>query len=855
MNDKIPVGSLPKAAANELPGAQFIGNTASGHTRLFDVSAITAGFKGLATPSTVIPTPTLSQVWNLTMPTYPATSLSYPNLGGIIVTTMVGSQYVFNPTATWNGTVWVYDKSLATIPAGVDGASVVSATGTVLPTPATKAIAFVGAGTFTYTGGTINTTEKLTQLSWDLTSWSVGLAVSIAEGKSLPWVAQSYISGSQVNYLGTTWQSNAAVVSTDVPGTSTKWVDLLSAKTNNTDLFDYNSGDSTNLATSFENGYWGSTLTGGKSTTITTLASSVNAIDTVAGDVLYFYGIPNTYLDSANPIIRTYNASGAAIATIPKTSLVPINGVSGAYTYNVTGSTVVKFGLNVLKTETSTAIVRKSAIVLPSTNVKQSLSSKIKTLWLDNTDGFFVTLTALLSYVKGIDLFNNTTIPVNLATTVVQDKNWSSTGSFITAAGYKGVQTKINISALTNLAIGGLTQNNVAAYVGRYFLADGTYYGNALRENLTKSNTGYVFTKPVDANIYSIGFFFEDAALPTIGALTIQAGIDIITTAPAKKILASLIPATEIAPAEVGVVAKSPVATFEHAMDIQGLTATQLTYLKKGASSAFKKVVPFKNNPLIIIAGQSQINGRIPIANAPSYFKDAGNKLLNVMMQTSQTAENWHEYNTSDYGTTGTFGWDLMLYKMLVDYLRGLAPDSKLYVVKNSLGGTSIAKTTSGGGYWSADYEDITDPKRKLLFELELMYRQAVNSSLNINFSSLGNMFIWDQHEGDSATADANNYAQNFKNVLYDVRGFVGNVKFPALLMGTNSSSSQYSAIVEATKVALAAEDPFCIYVPTSNDPTQLQSDGIHLNSAGGLAKATAAYNAIIANKLIFRFN
>lgn len=43
------------------------------------------------------------------------------------------------------------------------------------------------------------------------------------------WTAKAYLSGDQVNHLGKDWVANAAIVSTDVPRNSSKWVERLSA--------------------------------------------------------------------------------------------------------------------------------------------------------------------------------------------------------------------------------------------------------------------------------------------------------------------------------------------------------------------------------------------------------------------------------------------------------------------------------------------------------------------------------------------------------------------------------------------------------------------------------------------------
>jgi hypothetical protein len=55
--------------------------------------------------------------------------------------------------------------------------------------------------------------------------------------KITPWTAGTYLLADQVNHLGKDWVSNAATLSTDVPGTSSKWVDRLSKKANMSDVY------------------------------------------------------------------------------------------------------------------------------------------------------------------------------------------------------------------------------------------------------------------------------------------------------------------------------------------------------------------------------------------------------------------------------------------------------------------------------------------------------------------------------------------------------------------------------------------------------------------------------------------
>lgn len=55
---------------------------------------------------------------------------------------------------------------------------------------------------------------------------------SIDTAKITPWSAGAYLLNDQVNHLGKDWVANANTLSTDVPGTSSKWVNRLSGMAN-----------------------------------------------------------------------------------------------------------------------------------------------------------------------------------------------------------------------------------------------------------------------------------------------------------------------------------------------------------------------------------------------------------------------------------------------------------------------------------------------------------------------------------------------------------------------------------------------------------------------------------------------
>ncbi|WPU91785.1 SGNH/GDSL hydrolase family protein [Mucilaginibacter sabulilitoris] len=90
----------------------------------------------------------------------------------------------------------------------------VSGTGIVIPSPSLGNVIINAKGT------------------WNGTYWIPSyqeITLPVNNNKIVPWVAGTYSLGEQVNYLGKDWVANSAAISTDVPGTSTKWSERLVA--------------------------------------------------------------------------------------------------------------------------------------------------------------------------------------------------------------------------------------------------------------------------------------------------------------------------------------------------------------------------------------------------------------------------------------------------------------------------------------------------------------------------------------------------------------------------------------------------------------------------------------------------
>lgn len=122
---------------------------------------------------------------------------------------------------------------------GVIGKSIIP-TDTPSGTGVTSWVA-ITPGTYTNFGGVVVDANSFAVISRDIggaftisqTTLDLSTYQKIVDGNKIKnWVAQPYLIEDQVNHLGKDWVANAATISTDVPGTSTKWVNRLSGMAN-----------------------------------------------------------------------------------------------------------------------------------------------------------------------------------------------------------------------------------------------------------------------------------------------------------------------------------------------------------------------------------------------------------------------------------------------------------------------------------------------------------------------------------------------------------------------------------------------------------------------------------------------
>lgn len=185
---------------------------------------------------------------------------------------------------------------------------------------------------------------------------------------TVTWTAIPFAINSQVNLLGKDWVSNAATLSTDIPGTSSKWVERLSSYLDKTAIF------LPNLLTSYSDGIY----EGAPNKDTITLGiyagySHSNLIPCLPLDV--FVIAKSTGATISAPTVKFFDVSGNYVSTV---ALVAI---TGGYKITVPSTAgITQFGFNAQTVDYNLIYIKKGSNVL---EVNSVLPTKIPLLGLD----------------------------------------------------------------------------------------------------------------------------------------------------------------------------------------------------------------------------------------------------------------------------------------------------------------------------------------------------------------------------------------------------------------------------------------------------------------------------------------
>ena len=264
-----------------------------------------------------------------------------------------------------------------------------------------------------------------------------------------------------------------------------------------------------------------------------------------------------------------------------------------------------------------------------------------------------------------------------------------------------------------------------------------------------------------------------------------------------------------------------------------------------------------KRVPVILVAGQSNADGRVPMADFP---KD-------VSYQYCQ----W-SYGSGDYETaTGQFsaysprvakpkierswGFDAMVCHRLEQLWK-----RPFYVIKHTDGGTAIdpsCKSSTHGLYWSADeaFLDMTASAshggRSLL---KAFCRQIDDCLPNLPENYDIKCLIWHQGESDQQAADR--YYDNLKAVIAYIRQHLvrvtGKKKYGRLpvVCGTFSQDSRQGSPVVADALRRLSREDKAFYVVEATD-LPLLGDCLHFNAEGAQKLGQRVFDTMVRQRIV----
>ena len=258
-----------------------------------------------------------------------------------------------------------------------------------------------------------------------------------------------------------------------------------------------------------------------------------------------------------------------------------------------------------------------------------------------------------------------------------------------------------------------------------------------------------------------------------------------------------------------------------------------------------------RESHVIIIAGQSNTDGRVPVAQLPNYIKRHANK--QAVPEYSEGAypfcliarndphghfKPYWPKAMRDQGDTNLWGYDAVAM-----YLLGEKLQKPFYVVKWAVGGTSIepCEDSYKGMYWSAKPEWLAANKAtsKGGRSLTLSLMDEADSCIDNTLSKLENgyridAFVW--HQGESDRNNGSKYYDNLKALVSYVRTRLTEKtgkdysRLPFIFGTVARSNQQYNAEVEQAQRRFAREDGNAYLIDMGN--ATLLKDRLHFDAA-----------------------
>ena len=257
--------------------------------------------------------------------------------------------------------------------------------------------------------------------------------------------------------------------------------------------------------------------------------------------------------------------------------------------------------------------------------------------------------------------------------------------------------------------------------------------------------------------------------------------------------------------------------------------------------------------PVILTAGQSNADGRVPLSELPEEMRSYQYCLWSYGSGDFETATGeFSPYSprVAKPGIEQSWGFDAVVYKRLEQLWQ-----RPFYVIKHTDGGTAIdpsCKSSTHGLYWSAApafLDSTTSASHGGRSLLKAFERQIDDCLQNLPPNYYIKCLIW--HQGESDHEAAERYYDNLKAVIRHIRQHLvevtGKKKYRKLpvICGTYAKNSRMRSqqVVDAL-YRLSREDRNFHVVDASDLP--LLRDRLHFNAEGAQTLGQRVYNNLV---------
>jgi len=270
------------------------------------------------------------------------------------------------------------------------------------------------------------------------------------------------------------------------------------------------------------------------------------------------------------------------------------------------------------------------------------------------------------------------------------------------------------------------------------------------------------------------------------------------------------------------------------------ISSLSASYESTGGSSQSPNMVD-----VFLVAGQSNAEGRIPLADAPAWL-DQNKPIVPGLKVWSDVDMQFNNYeigvdNGSYVPHLPEWGFDMLFGHKYHEHTGNM-----VYFIKRTRGGTPIYHDTGIiKGCWNAHFDWIPEGVPKLLQELHARYNLAKafleGYGKTINLKGL----IWHQAGSDTYMQESiDAYEVNFNDVInYTRDNIIGDSDFD-FIFGTQAAYSlTFNQTIQDAQEAIAAANPHSHIADCSL--AELFPDRLHFNAVGAEAIAQTMFNII----------